>query len=188
METLKHVWFLISAFIVSTICLLSCSTEMQNTNSDFAVNQNATDFNSISNQNVANQNSNSNIHPFDEKEFERNKNLWDGKNIKSYRMILELKESSDAAKQVLIEVQNRQIKSIKRTSETDDGRIDLYEKFGTIEKIFKIIERARMTPQQKLDVEYDETLGNPLQVLIIERFDVAENEKSIAVKNLEIIR
>ena len=75
METLKHVWFLISAFIVSTICLLSCSTEMQNTNSDFAVNQNATDFNSISNQNVANHNSNSNIHPFDEKEFERNKNL-----------------------------------------------------------------------------------------------------------------
>ncbi len=103
-------------------------------------------------------------------------------------MILELKGFSDNAKQVLIEVQNRQIKSIKRTSEIDSGRIDLYEEFGTIEKIFKIIERARVMPIQKLDIEYDKTLGNPLQVLIIERFDVAENERSITVKNLKVVR
>ena len=187
MRIKKHICFLIIVLVVFTI-LLSCSTETQNTNSDFAINKNATDSNSISNQDVPNHKSNSNIHHFDEKEFERNKHLWNGKNIENYRMILDLKGFSDNAKQVLIEVQNRQIKSIKRTSEIDSGRIDLYEEFGTIEKIFKIIERARVMPIQKLDIEYDKTLGNPLQVLIIEHFDVAENERSITVKNLKVVR
>ncbi len=133
MRVLKRICLLITALVIFTI-LLCCSKETQSANSNSVTSQNVT------NQNAAN--SNSNVHRFDTAEFKRNKNLWNSKNIENYKMVVEAQSSANLSNQVLIEVENRKAKSIKNTSETDEGSPEPYKICDTVEKIFGIIERA----------------------------------------------
>lgn len=177
MRVLKQICLLIIVLVVFTV-LLCCSKETRSANSNLVITRNVT------NQNAAN--SNSNVHRFDAAEFERNKNLWNSKNIENYKMIVEARSQANLSNQVLVEVENRKAKSIKNTSETDKGSPAPYKYYDTVEKIFKIIEGEAKAKAKTLNVDYDKTLGYPLLVIIDERKGIADDEMSVEIKNLEV--
>lgn len=175
MRIIKHICFLIIVLVVFTI-LLSCSNERQEINSNLATNQNT-------------RISNSNTNQFDVAEFERNRELWTSRNIENYKMIVGAQGFlMNFPEQVLVEVQNRQAKSIKSLSGRNNNATQTYKEYDTIEKLFNLVEREKKKNAEKLYVKYDETLGYPAQIIIDERSDWADDELSITVKNLEVIK
>lgn len=173
MRVLKHICFLIIVLIIFTI-LLSCSNTRQETNSDLSVNQNT-------------RISNSNTNQFNVAEFERNRELWTSKNIQNYKMIVGASGFfTPFPEEVLIEVKNRQAKSIKSLSKTGKKSIETYKDYNTIEKIFDFIERENSRKADKLIVLFNEEFGYPINIALDRRIGWADDELSLEVKSLEI--
>jgi hypothetical protein len=173
MRVLKHICFLIIVLIIFTI-LLSCSNTRQETNSDLSVNQNT-------------RISNSNTNQFNVAEFERNRELWTSKNIQNYKMIVGASGFlTNFPEEVLIEVKNRQAKSIKSLSKTGRNYIEAYKDYNTIEKIFDFIERENSRRADKLNVRFNEEFGYPINIALDERTGWSDDELSLEVKSLEI--
>jgi len=164
MRILKNTCFLIIILIIFTI-LLSCSNKKTESSFNLATNQ------------------------FDIVEFKRNRELWTSKNIQNYKMLVGARGwMRYFPNQALIEVQNHRAISIKSLSETNEENTVSYQNLDTIEKIFEIIERASERKAERLNVEYDKTLGYPLQVTIDERFDTGDDEISVTIKSLEVVK
>ncbi len=170
MTIIKHICFLTFGLIIFTV-LLSCS-EKTELSVDLAINQNT-------------KISDSNTNQFDVSEFERNKELWTSKNIQNYKMIVGASGfMMNFPEQVLIEVKNREAKSI--ISNTDNSWVESYKDYSTVEKIFDFIEREHSKKADKLYVEFDKTFGYPTKVNLNERVNTSDDELLLKVFSLEI--
>jgi Family of unknown function (DUF6174) len=156
------------------VLLLSCSNQAQET-----------DINRTTNENTKINNSNTN--QFDVAEFERNRDLWTSKNIRNYKMIVGAHGLlTNFPEEVLIEVQNRKTKSIKSLSKTGRNYVEAYQPFSTVEKLFDFIEQAKKA--DKLEVGFDENLGHPTRITYDGSFGTADDELSLWIKSLEVIK
>ncbi len=157
--------------IIFTI-LLSCANARQEANSDLSANQNT-------------RVSNSNTNQFNVAEFERNRELWTSKNIQNYKMIIGANGFlTNFPEQVLIEVRNRQAKSIKSLSKTGRNYVEAYKNYDTVEKVFDFVENSKKA--DKLSVLFDENLGYPNQIAYDGRIDVYDDELSLKIFSLEV--
>lgn len=171
MNNLRRICFLVSILVIFMVYLLSCSNATQNSN-DLTESQNT-------------RVSNANTNQFDVAEFERNRELWTSKNIETYKMIVGASGFlTNFPEQVLIEVRNRQAKSIKSLSKTGRNYVEAYKNYDTVEKIFDFTENSKKT--DKLSVIFDENLGYPNQIIYDGRVDVYDDELSLKIFSLEV--
>jgi Family of unknown function (DUF6174) len=168
MKVLTNTWLLILGLIVFTFLLVSCEADEKKANSNLTVKQEP-------------MNSNNN---FNAAEFVKNKDLWNRQNIANYEMVVEARNSSNIAKQVMIKVENHQAKSIIKSDPADNGSDEQYKPFDTVEKIFKIIERESKTNHDVFTVNYDSTFGYPSQVISDRTLNMADEEFSIKLLRL----
>ncbi len=160
-----------SFLFIFVACLLSCSNAKQNLN-DLTGSQNT-------------RISNANTNEFNIAEFERNRELWTSKNIQNYKMIVGASGFlTNFPEKVLIEVRNRQAKSVKSLSETGRNYTEAYKNYDTVEKIFDFAKSGKKA--DKLRAMFDENLGYPNQVVFDGRFDVSDDELQLQIISLEI--
>ncbi len=178
MNNLKEICLLVFVSVVCAVCLSSCSKQILNTNSVLETNQSFT-----------NSNSNSDVHAFNATEFQRNKDLWKQQNIENYKMIVEARGwMINFPDEVLIEVESGRAKSVKQISRENREIGDVYKSFDNVEKIFALIEREKKAKAEVINVYYDKTLGYPLEVIVDESIGGADDEISVKIKNLEVIK
>ena len=172
MRILKHICFLLSVLVIFSVCLFSCSKSSSGS-SDLTANRNT-------------KISNSNTNQFDVAVFERNRELWTSKNIQNYKMVVGASGFlTNFPEEVLIEVKNRQTKSIKSLSKTGRNYVKAYEDYDTIEKIFEFVNNRKKA--QTLNVIFDENFGYPNQIVYDGRGS-SEDQLRLEVKSLEIIK
>lgn len=170
-KVLWQSYFLTLLLATSAIIFLSCENSSQNSE-DLSLNKKI---------------SNSNNSSFDIVEFERNKNLWTSQNIQNYKMIIGASGFiTNFSEEVLIEVQNREAKSIKSLSKTGKNYTEAYKRFDSIEKIFNFV--ANNQKGHKLNVIFDKIFGYPSRVSYDEQAGIADDELELEVKRLEIIK
>jgi len=171
MNNLKKVCLLISVLFIFAFYLVACSTSAQNAN----------DLTATQNTKIPNSNSNQ----FNVAEFERNRELWTSKNIQNYKMIVDASGFlTNFPEQVLIEVRNRQAKSIKSLSKTGRNYVEAYKNYDTVEKIFDFVESSKKA--DKLIVKFNENLGYPTGITRDGRINVSDDELQLKIYSLEI--
>ncbi len=174
MNNFKKISLLISVLFIFVVCLFSCSSATQNSN-DLTANQNT-------------RISNANTNQFNVAEFERNRELWTSKSIENYKMIVGASGFlTNFPEKVLIEVRNRQTKSIKSLSKTDRNYVEAYKNYDNIEKLFGFIENEARLKAHKLEVKYNENLSYPSYIYVDEHSGF-DDKLSLTVENLEIIK
>lgn len=130
-----------------------------------------------------------NLGQFDPVEFERNKKLWRGANIRNYQMAINLTGylTSSGGDSVLVEVKEGYAVAVKSLSKPGDKYLDPYKTFDTVEKIFDYVELEHSRKAQRLEVRYDPTLGYPNSIILDEQFGLSDDELSLKVSNFERI-
>jgi len=88
--------------------------------------------------------------------------------------------------EVLIEVRNRQAKSVKSLSKSGRNHVEAYKNFDTVEKIFDFVEKRKKA--DKLNVLFDENFGYPNGIIYDGRADVSDDELQLQIKSLEVIK
>ena len=88
--------------------------------------------------------------------------------------------------QVLVEVQNHQVKSIKSLSKRGNNYVKAYKNYNTVEKIFDFIESENSRKPDKLNVRFNAEFGYPINVDLDEKTGWSDDELSLEVKSLEI--
>lgn len=174
MNNLKKTCLLIFVIFIFAVYLLACSTSAQNSNKLTA------------NQNTGIPNANSN--QFNVAEFERNRDLWTSKNIQNYKMIVGTYGfMTNFPEQVLVEVRNRQAKSVKSLSKEGRNHVETYKTYNTIEKLFGFIEQKAKSKAHKLEVWYDKDLGYPSNIYVDEHSG-SDDKLSLKVESLEVAK
>lgn len=174
MDNLKKTCLLMSVIFIFAVYLLACSTSAQNSN------------NLTANQNT--RISDANANQFDVAEFERNRELWTSKNIQNYKMIVGASGFlTNFPESVLVEVRNRQPKTVKSLSKEGRNHVETYKGYNTIEKLFGFVENQAKSKAHKLDVRYDENLGYPSYIYVDEHSG-SDDKLSLKVESLEVIK
>lgn len=126
----------------------------------------------------------SNVNKFDIAEFKRNRDLWTSKNIQHYRMIIGAEgQMSNFPEEVLVEVSDQKIKSIKSLSKTGKNATQTYKGFDSVENLFGFIKEEYDRNAEKIEVIYDEELGYPHKILV-DRTQGTDDEIKIKITEL----
>lgn len=166
---------LILAFLILSLSLnWSCSSGQTTKIPEVADNQAVT-------------NSNSSENKFDLAEFNRNKELWKSQNIKNYKIKLEANGFlTNYPRPVEFVISNSKIISSK-SLQKGNNYLEGYKDFNTIEKIFDFIEKEHTKKIDKLNVQFNEKLGYPIQIMLDEKVGIADDELSLEIISLEIV-
>jgi hypothetical protein len=127
--------------------------------------------------------------PANQSEVERNRQKWQNANLSHYRFNLFVgcfcvfTEDMPLA----IEVKDGDIVSMAyhNGKEIDPSLRELFEKYGTIDRIFAELEKDLNGEADKVDIKYDATHGFPSEVFIDFMQNAADDELSLTVSNLE---
>jgi hypothetical protein len=127
-----------------------------------------------------------------EYELEISKKRWHESNIASYRIVVEAYQPGlyTPTKPVIIEVQDGNVTSIKPAPGAFASPLSLepYRAYDTVERMFSLIEHWLKQPTSKVEVEYDADLGYPKRIAIDRRISAIDDELSVNVTQLEVIR
>lgn len=94
--------------------------------------------------------------------FEQNRDLWNGKKIYNYNMVMRFVNSgfSTPATAVTIQVRNKKAVSIDPISKEDKRPTIYYTDFDTVEKLFDLIERD-LKRKAKIKIKFNAEFGFP---------------------------
>lgn len=122
-------------------------------------------------------------------ELERNRRIWNEKNILDYNMIgtADIGGNVVPARRVLIKVRDGKFVSIETNEPVDNVRIVMYEEYNTVNKIFDKIQKG-FDEGAKVEVEYHKKFGYPEKLMLnyimfgedswygmkIEKFEIVE--------------
>ncbi|MDJ0616081.1 MAG: DUF6174 domain-containing protein [Calothrix sp. MO_192.B10] len=123
------------------------------------------------------------------KQLRRNFRLWRKQGISNYRYTFSngcfcLPEARGP---VVIEVRNGVTTSITDANTGEPVNEEFFQSFNTIPKLFLTIRDAIARRADRVDVEYDRTLGYPTNIAIDFSFQIADEELFITVENLEVL-
>lgn len=116
----------------------------------------------------------------------RDRALWESKQVRSYRFTLTTHAFSPTAGQpVRVEVRDGQTVSVEPLSKDFRGNPDDLVRFGTIDKLFAVVEDAEQRGAERLEAKYDPTYGFPSDVNIDYRAAMADEEFGFEVEDFE---
>jgi hypothetical protein len=123
--------------------------------------------------------------------LEQNRLKWADQKISHYRFNLSIGCFCAFRSQMplTIEVQDGKIISIETVdgSPIVEGTREIFEKAGTVENLFAVIEEAQATGADELTVVYDPTYGFPSQISIDQSKSMADEEISYIVENFQVL-
>jgi len=126
-------------------------------------------------------------------EFEKNRQMWQDSGIKHYRFSLSIGCFCPFRDQMplVVEVQNDKIMSItypdgKLVTETDPN-YETFSRYATIEHIFSELETG-LSKADKVKVTYDSAKGFPKDIYFDYIKAAMDDELSISVSNLEVLK
>ena len=91
--------------------------------------------------------------------------------------------------EVLVEVRNREAKSIKSLSTTGRNGTSTYSAYETVDKLFGFVSDENRRGVKVLKVNYDADLGYPKRIeLDRDGFYGNDDELTLQVKSIEIIK
>ena len=97
--------------------------------------------------------------------------IWDDANVKDYDFEAEIIEGglSDVARPVLVQVRDDQVTSIAPVSASDRRKLDRYDRFEAVRRMFETIEENLGKEEYiELTITYDSKHGYPLKIGISE--------------------
>jgi len=174
MRAVRETILLLTAAVIIGGLVLSCHRNTVNSNNVKA---------------PKNELSEANANTFDLAEFRRNKDLWTSKAIKNYKMIVGAEGFlTNFPEEVLIEVRNQKAVSTQSLSKTGKNYVQSYKPFNSIDKIFDFVEKESQKKPNRMTIQYDSELGYPKNLGLDERKGISDDELSLTVSKLEIIK
>ncbi|MEP6900673.1 MAG: DUF6174 domain-containing protein [Actinomycetota bacterium] len=120
-------------------------------------------------------------------EMERNRQLWQESKILNYDFVCQqFAGGMNGWGEVKIKARENKAVSIEKTEKDSLAKIDGYENFDTIDKIFDFM-RQKLDEGSLVSVKYNKDLGYPEQIRITYSFNV-DALFGVAVKKIEIIK
>ena len=145
-------------FVLSSSCLLyvGCHVSSSINSINSATNQINSDVGQETNNQVNEENLSITSN------FEQNRDLWNGKRIYNYNMVMRFVNSgfSVPATAVTIQVRNKKAVSIDPISKEDKRPTVYYTDFDTVEKLFDLVERD-LKRKAKIKVKFNSEFGFP---------------------------
>ena len=122
-------------------------------------------------------------------EFQRNRELWSRQGVESYNMIIEADQPLMYSPQpIQIEVRKSKVNSIKPPDNKKHIYLENYKHIDTIEKLFALIEEETIRKSDFFYVEYDAELGYPTRIVLDGTRKINDDELSVKILTLEIIK
>ncbi|NEO30420.1 MAG: hypothetical protein F6K36_08285 [Symploca sp. SIO3C6] len=123
------------------------------------------------------------------KQLRINRRWWRRANISSYRYTFSngCFCVPEARGPVVIEVINGQTTSITSVETGEPVNRELFQAFDTIPKLFQVIANGIRSRADRLEVDYDPTLGYPTQITIDFSFQIADEELFLGIRDFEVI-
>ncbi len=123
-------------------------------------------------------------------QLQRNKQLWAKQKISNYRYTLRrscfcLPKSSEPMK---IEVRNGKATSIVMASDGKPVNREYFNKHDSVAKLFQVVEDAIAKKAHRLSVTYHPTLGYPTKIDIDYNKQIADEELSLTLENLQPLK
>jgi hypothetical protein len=123
-------------------------------------------------------------------QLQRNKQLWAKQKISNYRYTLRrscfcLPKSSEPIK---IEVRNGKATSIVVASDGKPVNREYFNKHDSVAKLFQVVEDAIAKKAHRLSVTYHPTLGYPTKIDIDYNKQIADEELSLTLENLQPLK
>ena len=120
-------------------------------------------------------------------ELERNRRLWQGNKIVDYDFVVwKLAGGVNGWSPALIKVREGEIISIEAASKSDFLKIDGYENFDTVEKLFNYM-RLELENGKIIIAKYNKKFGYPEEVHIVFSYAI-HGGHTIKVTKFEIIK
>jgi hypothetical protein len=120
-------------------------------------------------------------------EMERNRQLWQESKILNYDFVCQqFAGGMNGWGEVKIKARENKSVSIEKTEKDSLAKIDGYEKFDTIVKIFDFM-RQELDEGRLVRVEYDKDLGYPEQISITYSYAI-DAYFGVTVRKFEIIK
>ena len=119
----------------------------------------------------------------------RHRQRWEASHITHYRYVLEpvCFCPPDYTRPVIIEVANDTVISIHYLDDGTTPKIDFFERYTTIDKLFVLIQDALKQPNSRLNVAYDSQFGYPSKAAIDYQPNAVDDEFYFTVRNVETI-
>jgi hypothetical protein len=123
-------------------------------------------------------------------QLQRNKQLWAKQNISKYRYTLRRSCFClpKATEPVMIAVRNGKVTSIVAASNGQPANPEYFTKYDSIAKLFEIVEDAIARKAYRLSVTYHPTLGYPTKIDIDYDKQMADEELSLTIENLQALK
>ena len=124
-------------------------------------------------------------------EIERNLEKWRDANVSHYRYQLNISCfcAFRGDMPLVIEVMDGKVVSMEYESgkEIDPANRELFDKFATIDRIFKEVEAGLAGAADEVKVTYDETYGYPVDITIDYMKEATDDELYLTVSNFEAL-
>ena len=122
-------------------------------------------------------------------ELKQNQSLWMEQKASSYKYTFRhgCFCSPETTDPVFIEVRNGEQISITRPTKTT-LKPQGFEQYGTIEKLFELVQSTINSNPYELTVEYNRQYGYPSRISINPNKNVADDEDSYTVSNFQVIQ
>ena len=115
-------------------------------------------------------------------ELENNRQLWEKSRLNNYSFVGNI----DRCGAVVMQIQDSKPISTEQVFKSQvGGKLDCYEKFGAVDKIFDYIQQ-KMKDRKPLYVKYNEKFGYPEEIKIGSSFD-EENRINMGFTDVEPI-
>jgi len=120
----------------------------------------------------------------------KNQVLWLQQNIRNYRYRLQVGCNClpSVTQPVIIEVRNGVTTSIKAVNNGIPIEPEFFKNYNSIDKLFRIVQKAITEKAHLVDVTYHPTLGYPTQINIDYDAQIADEELYLTIDNLEVLR
>lgn len=120
-------------------------------------------------------------------ELEQNRRLWEENKITNYDFVCHRDAGGvNGWGDALIKVRNNQSISIEKADKESLAKIDGYEKFDTVEKIFDSIKQD-LESGNAIQVKYDKNLGYPKEVGIMFSYDI-DSWTDFSIEKFKVIK
>lgn len=127
-------------------------------------------------------------------EFEKNRQIWRDSGITHYRFSLVIGCFCPFRNQMplTIEIQNDEIISMTASDGTliaaSDLNYEFFSRYATIERIFSELEAAQAGDAEEVTVAYDSARGFPSEIYIDFIKTAMDDEISLTVSNVEVLK
>ncbi|NEO49518.1 MAG: hypothetical protein F6K55_37625 [Moorea sp. SIO4A3] len=126
--------------------------------------------------------------PSPEQQLEQNQERWETQKLDNYRYRLQVACYciGDVTKPVVVEIRNGETTSIVAADSGKPVNRKFFDNYDSVSKLFDVVQKAIDQDYYKLDVTYDPTLGYPTKIDMDYRAEIADDERTLTIDNLEV--